>query len=666
MTSEQIAEEEESEKSKRTKQDDNGFEFKCLPARQEASVDRAQMSAIEARTAEFTNALTGVCGGVTGILRPRTKAGRLNTPYTHQRKCAARALPDKRRHMLICHDPGLGKTFTFLLVVAAMHTIMKGARRKTLISAPASVLEQWKTACLDTLRIPSNNIMMTNKLEKITPESLAGNDILIVSRDLIGRAYSMCHEWVTCSHQNDHGSWLSQWEAKAGVPLHCLFKIKFDIVAFDEVHFMRNPLTAWTKGHELIAKNSAKVHGLTATPVFNTPKDMVGIATAIDLPHRYKVVSNWFKDHKKTQVNLETIRAVQCFIDRATDEILDLPPMTDYYVNFAASVDPMWVEDYNDALTKARRLRFSLEKRGRATQQELQQLMSYIQYLQQFLISPLLAEKGAKAMQKNYDLVKKASLQNTGALRVLKKVINDLQDGGFSRVIIACCHTTLLAVADCYLNRECAGIGNIVQYHGGLNLKKRSETIAAFLENPKTVMLLSIGAGGTGLHLVPGANAVVFWGSRPFSPMQVIQTKKRVHRIGQKFPVKVVHLIADGSVDHAIDCMHVHKLKLSKAVTDCDTDGLEAEGGKWRDTSRIVDRCKFLSKEGQFQEDDTTTTTTITTTTTTTTSTKVERIKLGSYESAPLHPDAPIAQGLLAQAAAAATSNALPGLFDLE
>ena len=65
--------------------------------------------------------------------------------------------------MLICHDPGLGKTFTFLLVVAGMHTIMKGACRKTLISAPASVLEQWKTACLDTLRIPANNIMMTNK-----------------------------------------------------------------------------------------------------------------------------------------------------------------------------------------------------------------------------------------------------------------------------------------------------------------------------------------------------------------------------------------------------------------------------------------------------------------------------------------------------------------------
>lgn len=89
--------------------------------------------------------------------------------------------------------------------------------------------------------------------------------------------------------------------------------------------------------------------------------------------------------------------------------------------------------------------------------------------------------------------------------------------------------------------------------------------------------------------------------------MQVIQTKKRVHRIGHEFPVKVVRLIADDSVDRAIECVHKDKLTLARAVTDGDTPGLEADGGgggKWRTTGRIVDRSKFLSADGQFQEDE--------------------------------------------------------------
>lgn len=366
------------------------------------------------------------------------------------------------------------------------------------------------------------------------------------------------------------------------------------------VSVMRNPVTAWTKGHELIASKATKVQGLTATPVFNKPQDLMGIATAIDLPARWKEATTWFRDRKKTIVNLDTINEFQKFTDRASDEILDLPPMTEQIINFDASLDPVYVEDYNSALGNASQLRLSLERRGRATQQELHQLMSYLQILQQFLVSPLLAQKGAKAVQKDEQLIQQASAQNSGALQALKKVILDLREEGFLRIMVACCHTSLLSVAECYLKGANPGMGDVIKYHGGLSLTKRGEATHTFLNNPKTIMLMSIDAGGTGLHLVPGANAVVFWGSRPFSPMQVIQTKKRVHRIGQEFAVKVVHLIAKGSVDYAINCVHRDKLTLARAVTDNDMTDLLAEGGKWRTTGRIVDKCSFLSTDGQF------------------------------------------------------------------
>ena len=367
---------------------------------------------------------------------------------------------------------------------------------------------------------------------------------------------------------------------------------------------MRNPLTAWTKGHELVSMSAQKVEGMSATPVFNKPQDLVGISIAMDLGGKFKDVRNWFKDKKKTMVNVQTIREFQStVVDRVTDECLNLPPITDHYVSFDTSINLDSAEQYNLALVRARRLRISLERRGKATQQELQKLMAYLQTLQQFIVSPLLAEKGASCVQADPDLVKMCSLEDTGSMKILKSTIIKLQEEGFTRVMVAVCHTSLMVVAEAYLKRECPGIGDVILYHGGLSLKKRSVATTNFLGNPKTVMLMSVDAGGTGLHLVPGANAVIFWGSRPYSPMQVIQTKKRVHRIGQEFPVKVVHLVAKGSVDYAINLMHQDKLTLAKAILDNEMSDLEAEDGKWRKVGRIVDGCMFLDgKTGNFPE----------------------------------------------------------------
>lgn len=350
--------------------------------------------------------------------------------------------------------------------------------------------------------------------------------------------------------------------------------------------------------------NSEKVEGLTATPIFNKPEDLVGISTAMDLPAKFKQVSEMYKDKQKTAVNLDYIRDFRKLCDRVTDDVLDLPPLEDVHVNFEVGVDPRHVCDYNEMVANARRLRCSVDRRGRATQREMQKLMAYLQSMQQYIVSPLLAEKGATAVQADSQLIEQASQYNTGALKVLKRTLDALQKEGYARIMVASCHTSLLAIANAYLARECPSIGSVISYVGTLSLKQRREAVLGFLQGKQTVLLMSIDAGGTGLHLVPGSNAVVFWGSRPFSPMQVKQTKHRVHRIGQKFPVKVVHLISEGSVDSAINFVHDDKLVLSRALMANDMVKLEQDGGKWRTTGRIVDRCKFLSEDGQFVDGD--------------------------------------------------------------
>ena len=86
--------------------------------------------------------------------------------------------------------------------------------------------------------------------------------------------------------------------------------------------------------------------------------------------------------------------------------------------------------------------------------------------------------------------------------------------------------------------------------------------------------------------------------------MQILQTKKRIHRIGQEHPVTVVHLIAKGSVDHAINCVHADKMTLARAVVDDEIASLAEGGGRWRTTGRIVDNCKFMNDDGTFPDDD--------------------------------------------------------------
>ena len=119
------------------------------------------------------------------------------------------------------------------------------------------------------------------------------------------------------------------------------------------------------------------------------------------------------------------------------------------------------------------------------------------------------------------------------------------------------------------------------------------------------MLFLSIGAGGVGLHLVPGCEAMLFWGSMPFSPAHRRQALKRIHRIGQTAPitgkVTVRHLIAHGSVDNAIGVMHGDKDALIQLVQEGDDSGFGGhEDSQWRKAGRIVDAALPVDEFGNF------------------------------------------------------------------
>ena len=368
---------------------------------------------------------------------------------------------------------------------------------------------------------------------------------------------------------------------------------------------------------------NGKLHGgckkriaLTATPVFNKPLDMVGLCKAINTITAFQTKEYWSLDKKCKTINPATVKAFQRHTDRVKDDILNLPPIHQSHHNFQAMLGPENAGAYNSILIATRALRMRMEK-SKVNAVDMQKLMGFLQKMQQMLVSPVLSEHGVAALKKSSELVESAAVLGSGSLAALHDRIRILQSKGHNRIMIACCHVYPMRIAMAYLHHHDPALAKLFLYDGTLSLPKRQDERLAFLDAEKALLFLSIGAGGCGLHLVPPATnqitgepmpmtsycrACIFWGSRPFSPAQVWQTLKRIHRIGQSYEVFVEHLIAFGSVDYAIEQVHKDKSGLASAIVDDDWSNCDDQGGNWKKTGRIVDSCLDMLEDGNFPD----------------------------------------------------------------
>jgi superfamily II DNA/RNA helicase len=98
-----------------------------------------------------------------------------------------------------------------------------------------------------------------------------------------------------------------------------------------------------------------------------------------------------------------------------------------------------------------------------------------------------------------------------------------------------------------------------VLFHGGVPGPKRGEIIRRFREDPACRIFLSTDAGGVGLNL-QSATAVVIM-DQPWNPAVLEQRIGRVHRLGQRRPVRVVHFVSHGTIEHGM--LEVLKFKRS-------------------------------------------------------------------------------------------------------
>jgi SNF2 family DNA or RNA helicase len=102
---------------------------------------------------------------------------------------------------------------------------------------------------------------------------------------------------------------------------------------------------------------------------------------------------------------------------------------------------------------------------------------------------------------------------------------------------------------------------------GAVGQAERGEAVAEFQKDPDVrVFTAQIQTAGLGITLTAACTAIFY--SMDFSLANHEQAKARIHRIGQRYPVTYMYLLASGTVDEKIFEAVKSKKSLADQVVD--------------------------------------------------------------------------------------------------
>jgi superfamily II DNA or RNA helicase len=105
-----------------------------------------------------------------------------------------------------------------------------------------------------------------------------------------------------------------------------------------------------------------------------------------------------------------------------------------------------------------------------------------------------------------------------------------------------------------------------VLFHGGVPGRDRGKLIEKFRSDPNCRLFFSTDAGGVGLNLQFASMVVNV--DLPWNPAVLNQRIGRVHRLGQRNPVRVVNVVAKGTIEEGMLSVLAFKSSLFAGVLD--------------------------------------------------------------------------------------------------
>jgi SNF2 family DNA or RNA helicase len=125
--------------------------------------------------------------------------------------------------------------------------------------------------------------------------------------------------------------------------------------------------------------------------------------------------------------------------------------------------------------------------------------------------------------------------------------------------------------------------------HGGIPGDKRDPIIQRFYSDPNCRVFLSTDAGGIGLNLQFASSVLIM--DQPWNPALLEQRIARVHRLGQKQPVSVLHFVSQGSIEEGILSLQSFKRSLFAGILDGGADTIHLGGSKLQQFVNSIEKA---------------------------------------------------------------------------
>jgi superfamily II DNA or RNA helicase len=452
-------------------------------------------------------------------IRSKEFAKLLKVPlYDYQREGALFAARAGRS--LIADDMGLGKT---IQAIAAVEILAKNAGvERVLVVAPTSLKHQWM-----------------QEIEKFTDRSA------IVVEGLLGRRMSLYAEPsfykitnydVICRDMES----IRRWQP--------------DVVILDEAQRIKNWKTRTAQSVKQLDSKHAIV--LTGTPLENRIEELHSIVEFVDrfrlgpmfrFLHEHQHVDEAGRVigyHNLSKIS-ETLRSI--LVRRTKDKVLkELPERMEK--RFFVPMTKEQMEYHEDNRETVARLVQKWRRYGFLTEADQLRMRVALQNMRMSCDSTYLLDK------KTDHGVKADELAD-----LLAEVFEDEQ----SKVVVFSQWVRMHELIARRLERRKWGH---VFFHGGVPGPQRKNLVRQFKEDPKCRLFLATDAGGVGLNLQNASTVVNL--DQPWNPAVLEQRIGRVHRLGQHRPVRVVHFIAQGTIEEGMLGLIAFKKSVFAGVLD--------------------------------------------------------------------------------------------------
>lgn len=522
--------------------------FARLPSEDELRAEPALLPLLE-RELERLSLQTK--DGLAGRELDRALVGLRHPLYPYQKEGVARFLQTGR--LLLADDMGLGKTAQ---AIASCHALFQtGKVQRGLVLVPAALKPQWEREWREFTDIPLTVVD-------------GGAE---VRRDLYRRAKK--------------GFLLANYEQVLR-DLTELQRFDPEVVVLDEAQRIKNWATRTSASVKQLRPARRLV--LTGTPMENRLSELASLIDWVDdlaLEPKWRLgsVHSTRQDGSKEVVgakNLDTLRArlSGCMLRRRRKDVLgQLPERTD--TRIPVQLTPEQIA-HHDELNQPIA---SLVRRARVrplSQPEFLKLMS-LMTTQRVICNGL----GQLDFEEVWPVLQRAPKPTEALLKSLcapkllelRELVAQIAIGQERKIVVFSQWRRMLKLAAWAVSDLLGEAGlRAAFFTGEEGQKRRTQNLVDFHDDPATRILFASDAGGVGLNLQKAASCLINL-ELPWNPAVLEQRIGRVHRMGQKRPVEVYHLVSAQGIEARIAGVVGDKRALFEGLFDGGSDEVSFE-----------------------------------------------------------------------------------------